>query len=80
MIWVLKVILLLFLLTSLWGFRFFYIDWRNTRKSTTYEDTTPFEKLRFNAVFLVVFMSLSSLAVFLLYFIVSKITVTFELW
>jgi len=80
MTWVLKAIMLVFLAAVAWGFRFFYLDWKNTRKSEAYEDTTPFEKLRFNGVFLVVFMSLVSLAVFLLYFILSQVTVTFGLW
>jgi hypothetical protein len=80
MTWVLKAIMAVFFLAVVWGFRFFYLDWDNTRKSQAYEDITPFEKIRFNAVFLIVFMSLLSLAVFLIYFILSSVTVSFELW
>lgn len=80
MTWVIKSILLIILAAAAWAFRFFYLDWNNTRKSEAYEDITPFEKLRFNGVFTIVFMALATLAVFLVYLILSRITITFELW
>lgn len=80
MIWVLKAILLIILTSVIIGIRYFINDWRNTRKSPTYDNITPFEKLRFNLIFLLIITSLSSLGVFNLYFLFSKITVEFPLW
>ena len=80
MIWVLKVVLSIILAGVVLCFRFFFLDWKSTKASEAYSDITPFEKMRFNTVFMIVFMSLVSLGVFLLYFILSTITAEFELW
>lgn len=76
MIYVLKTIL--FLLSVGMGFiiKFVYGDYKNTKETEGFDEISIWQKIRFNVVFFSIFSAISSLIVFLLYFIFVKITIS----
>lgn len=80
MVWVLKIILVIFLAASGFCFNYIFKDWDGIRKTEGFGEITPFEKIKFHLVFFMLFSALSTLIVFLLLIITSKIEITFLQW
>ena len=75
MVYVLKTIFLLLIVAMGFAVKFVYKDFDNVRKSDGFDELSVWERLRFNFTFFVMFSSVLSLAVFLLYFLFVKITI-----
>lgn len=75
MVYVLKVIL--FLLAVAMGFatRFVYLDYKSIKETEGFDELSIWQKFRFNFTFFSIFSSITSLIVFLIYFVFVKITV-----
>lgn len=75
MVYVLKVILGILAIAMGLSIRFIYRDFDGVRKSEGYDELSVWEKLRFNFTFFSMFTGIASLIVFLIYFIITKITI-----
>ena len=80
MVWVLKIILLIFLAACGLCFGYIFKDWNGIRKTEGFGEITPFERIKFHLVFFVLFSALSSLSVFLIYILLCDVQITFTLW
>lgn len=60
-------------LASILAGRFVARDFNKVRKSTGYDDLSIWEKIKFSSVFYFILMALSSLCVFLTYFVIIPI-------
>ncbi len=76
MIWVLKVIFLILLTIDFLVFRLLLTDWKNTKKTVNYENSSIMDRMKINGISWFVFAVLLIFAVFLIYFMISEITVT----
>lgn len=73
MIIVLKIILALMALSTIFAGKFVATDFNKVRKSSGYDDLSIWEKIKFSSVFYFILMALSSLCVFLIYFVIIPI-------
>jgi len=75
MIILLKVILGLFLVLAGLVGTFIYKDFSNTKKTLNFDNSTLFERFIINFMFYFIAIALSSLTVFLLYYIIVPIKI-----
>jgi Trk-type K+ transport system membrane component len=80
MAWVLKIILVIFMVACGFCFNYIFKDWNGIRKTEGFGEITPFERIKFHLVFFALFAALSSLALFLTIIIASKVELTFFQW
>lgn len=62
-------------LANIFVFRFITKDFMKVRKTDGFDNLSIWEKIRFSTVFYFMFMSLLSLFVFLIYFIIIQIKI-----
>lgn len=75
MIVLLKLILGLFIVLDFFVAKYLYLDLMNTRKSDGYENSTIMQRFIVNFIFYFVLAAQISLAVFLLYFVITPMTI-----
>ena len=74
MIIVLKVILALLAIADAFSVKFIFDEYRKTTKQEGYDELSIWRRIRFNVTSYFIMASLVSLFVFLVYFIIAKIT------
>ena len=75
MIVLLKLILGLFIVLDFFVAKYLYLDLMNTRKSDGYVNSTIMQRFIVNFIFYFVLAAQISLAVFLLYFVITPMTI-----
>lgn len=78
MVIILKTVIFLFNVGLALVFKSLFSDWKETKKSDSYMDsTTPWEKIKFNTIFYSIFFCMITVFMFFIIFIISNIQVSF---
>jgi len=75
MIYVLKIILTLLIIAISLIARLVYLDYKKTKQTDGFDELSIFEKTKFNVTFFSMIFSMTSLLVFLFYFLFVKIKI-----
>lgn len=75
MVIILKVILALMSIAIFFVARYTFIDFKKSKGSENYDDSSIWEKTIFSSAFFLIFTALISLFIFFMYFIFSKIQI-----